>query len=233
MAYSTKSELQPKKAAWHYYLGPGLLYAGAAVGVSHLVQSTRAGAEYGWWPLWAIIFIHLAKYPFFKMGPQYAMRTGQSLVQGYFNLGWWAVALFLLFTIGTMWAIIAAVTSVTAGIAAFVFGLTANAATISTFILIIGAAMLLIGKYRWLDRVMTFIVLVLTISTVVAFAMAVGNAPENYITTLQPVLGGASLIMLVDLWVGCQPRSFFPFGIRCGLWKKINLQKEFLYTAEA
>ncbi len=24
-------------------LGPGLLYAGAAVGVSHLVQSTRAG----------------------------------------------------------------------------------------------------------------------------------------------------------------------------------------------
>lgn len=26
--------------------GPGLLYAGAAVGVSHLVQSTRAGAEF-------------------------------------------------------------------------------------------------------------------------------------------------------------------------------------------
>ena len=28
-------------------LGPGLLMAGAAVGVSHLVQSTRAGAVYG------------------------------------------------------------------------------------------------------------------------------------------------------------------------------------------
>jgi len=26
-------------------LGPGLLFAGAAVGVSHLVQSTRAGAD--------------------------------------------------------------------------------------------------------------------------------------------------------------------------------------------
>ncbi len=26
-------------------LGPGLLYAGAAVGVSHLVQSTRAGVS--------------------------------------------------------------------------------------------------------------------------------------------------------------------------------------------
>jgi len=28
-------------------LGPGLLYAGAAIGVSHLVQSTRAGAGFG------------------------------------------------------------------------------------------------------------------------------------------------------------------------------------------
>ena len=28
-------------------LGPGLLFVGAAIGVSHLVQSTRAGAEFG------------------------------------------------------------------------------------------------------------------------------------------------------------------------------------------
>ena len=28
-------------------LGPGLLFAGAAIGVSHLVQSTRAGADFG------------------------------------------------------------------------------------------------------------------------------------------------------------------------------------------
>ena len=27
-------------------LGPGILYAGAAIGASHLVQSTRAGANY-------------------------------------------------------------------------------------------------------------------------------------------------------------------------------------------
>ncbi len=33
-------------------LGPGLLYAGAAIGVSHLVQSTRAGAEYEFGLIW-------------------------------------------------------------------------------------------------------------------------------------------------------------------------------------
>ena len=33
---------------WTKKLGPGLLFAGAAIGVSHLVQSTRAGADFGW-----------------------------------------------------------------------------------------------------------------------------------------------------------------------------------------
>ena len=35
-------------------LGPGLLFAGAAIGVSHLVQSTRAGAEFGFGLIWAL-----------------------------------------------------------------------------------------------------------------------------------------------------------------------------------
>ena len=30
-------------------LGPGLMWAGAAVGVSHLIQSTRAGANFGFY----------------------------------------------------------------------------------------------------------------------------------------------------------------------------------------
>ena len=45
-------------------LGPGLLFAGAAIGVSHLVQSTRAGADFGWGLVWAPLLINLFKYPF-------------------------------------------------------------------------------------------------------------------------------------------------------------------------
>ena len=46
-------------------LGPGLLFAGAAIGVSHLVQSTRAGADFGFSLLWALILSNIIKYPFF------------------------------------------------------------------------------------------------------------------------------------------------------------------------
>ena len=40
-------------------LGQGLLFAGAAIGVSHLVQSTRAGADFGFGLIWALILLSL------------------------------------------------------------------------------------------------------------------------------------------------------------------------------
>ena len=68
-------------------LGPGLLFAGAAIGVSHLIQSTRAGADFGFGLLWALFLINCIKYPFFQFGPRYAQATGESLLDGYNKLG--------------------------------------------------------------------------------------------------------------------------------------------------
>ena len=56
-------------------LGPGLLWAGAAIGVSHIVQSTRAGANFGFYLAAILIFSHFIKYPFFEFGPRYASAT--------------------------------------------------------------------------------------------------------------------------------------------------------------
>jgi Mn2+/Fe2+ NRAMP family transporter len=51
-------------------LGPGLLFASTAIGVSHLVQSTRAGASYSYALLWAIVVANLLKYPAFEAAPR-------------------------------------------------------------------------------------------------------------------------------------------------------------------
>ena len=40
-------------------LGPGLLWAGAAIGVSHLVQSTRAGAGFGFALVWVVVLANV------------------------------------------------------------------------------------------------------------------------------------------------------------------------------
>lgn len=51
-------------------LGPGLVWAGAAIGVSHLVQSTRAGASFGLGLIGVVVFANIYKYPAFSFGPR-------------------------------------------------------------------------------------------------------------------------------------------------------------------
>ena len=98
-------------------LGPGLLFAGAAIGVSHLVQSTRAGADFGMGLLWALILVNIFKYPFFQYGPRYATATGESLLDGYYKLGKGILIAYAIITLATMFTIQTAVTIVTAGLA--------------------------------------------------------------------------------------------------------------------
>ncbi len=98
-----------------WQLGSGLLFAGAAVGVSHLVRSTRAGASYGFEPIWILIIGNALKYPFMEFAPRYANPTGKSMIDGYRNIGKWALILYLVLTMATMFAIQAAVTIVISG----------------------------------------------------------------------------------------------------------------------
>ncbi|SFU62343.1 Mn2+ and Fe2+ transporters of the NRAMP family [Pustulibacterium marinum] len=159
-------------------LGPGLLFAGAAIGVSHLVQSTRAGAEFGFGLIWALLLVNLFKYPFFKFAPQYAMATGESVLHGYKKLGTWVLWIYFILNIATMFTIQTAVTIVTAGLAANLFGITANPVIWSVIISIICVAILIIGKYKLLDTLMKIIVSTLTISTIVALCIAFFNTEE-------------------------------------------------------
>ena len=134
-------------------LGPGLLFAGAAVGVSHLVQSTRAGADFGFGLLWALLIAALFKYPFFQFGPRYAAATGETLLDGYKKLGKGILVVSYSISFVTMFIIQAAVTIVTAGLAVNLFGLF-DMATWSILITILSISLLLIGKYKLLDSLM-------------------------------------------------------------------------------
>jgi Mn2+/Fe2+ NRAMP family transporter len=165
-------------------LGPGLLFAGAAIGVSHLVQSTRAGAVYGFGLLLVIIVANIVKYPAFSFGPHYAAATGTSLLEGYRRQGRWALVLYTLLTLSTMFTVLAAVTVVTAGLAKALLlavvavvpaGLARVLLVLDTSIVVVSATVMAVcmvilvaGKYHWLDRIMKIVVAALTVLTVVA-----------------------------------------------------------------
>ena len=70
-------------------LGPGIVWAATSIGVSHIVQSTRAGADFGFALLGFILLAHVVKYPFFLFGPKYSGLTGKSLLDGYRSVGKW------------------------------------------------------------------------------------------------------------------------------------------------
>ena len=154
--------------------GPGLLYAGAAIGVSHLVQSTSAGAQFGWIMVVAVLLANLLKFPFFEFGPRYATVTGTSLLSGYKALGGWALGIFIVLTLLTMFSIQAAVTVVTAGLVKYSFGMTETPDwVVSAGILGICLVLLGFGKYRLLDGLMKVIIVLLSLTTILAVIFAV------------------------------------------------------------
>lgn len=162
-------------------LGPGLLYAGAAIGVSHLVQSTRAGAGFGFDLIWILILVNFIKYPFFEFAPRYANATGESLIQGYRKLGKWAIIAFAVLTVATMFSIQAAVTIVTAGLVANTLNLSMDAVLLSAIILTVTVIILIIGKFSALDKLIKLVIVILALSTITAviYAMGAGYHPEE------------------------------------------------------
>jgi Mn2+/Fe2+ NRAMP family transporter len=177
-------------------LGPGLLFAGAAIGVSHLVQSTRAGADFGWGLLWALILVNLFKYPFFQYGPRFASATNKSLLDGYLNLGKGFLRIYFLLNIGTMFTIQTAVTIVTAGLASQIFGISDNLVYWSVAITLLCTLILWLGKYATLDRIVKWIILTLTISTVIAVCLA-SFKNTNTIDFVQILPSEANILFLI------------------------------------
>ena len=185
-------------------LGPGLLFAGASIGVSHLVQSTRAGAEFGFGLLWALLIIHVFKYPFFQYGPRYAAATGETLLEGYQKIGKWVLPVYFLINFATMFTIQAAVTVVTAGLASQLFGISENPVLWSFVILLISIIFLAIGRYKLLDKVMKFIIILLAISTVTAVIIALNNSTYTF-DVIQIIPSGSVEITFLIAFLGWMP----------------------------
>lgn len=156
--------------------------AGAAIGVSHVVQSTRAGAQFGLSLLWLVVVVNLLKYPFFEYGHRYTAATGETLLQGYRKLGPGYLWTFLVLNFIAAVISIAGVTLVTAVLLPDVLGGGLNLEVKAAVLLLFCVGLVALGQYRWLDGTIKTMMTVLFLATVVACAAAVfgvvGAAPE-------------------------------------------------------
>jgi Mn2+/Fe2+ NRAMP family transporter len=207
-------------------IGPGILMAGAAIGVSHLVQATRAAADYGFSLWWVLLLACLTKYPFLEYGPRYAAATGEHLITGYHKLGKGAIEFFSLITLGTMFIIQAAVTIVTAGLAEQLFGFGWNTVTWSTVIFGFCIALLLIGRYPALDKSMKVIIALLTFLTLLAVILAFGAGSLGKATSIKPpsYLHTAGLAFIIAFM------GWMPIPLDASVWQSIWSRERYKQT---
>ena len=183
-------------------IGPGLLFASSAIGTSHLVLSTRAGATHGMVYFWIILIALILKYPFYEIGPRYASATGHSLVKGYKDQGIWAVLLFMFVITISMFAVVGAIGAVSAGLLATMFGVQIVPVPILAGI-IIGASILLLlfGGYKGLDSLIKIISIILLVTVLIAFLAVLMKGPASPTVDFQapPLFEGAGLALFISL----------------------------------
>jgi len=185
-------------------IGPGILFAGAAIGGSHLVQSTRAGASHGFDLVVIVLLVLLCKYPFFEFAHRYTVATGESLLQGYLRLGRPALWLFFVIALGASFVNVAAVTLVTASLAGVLFGITAPIVVTSLLVLAVVGAILVLGRYRSLDLLMKVMVVVLGVLTLTAVAVALVHGPAGDPDYTRPAIwsvAGVSFLLALMGWM--------------------------------
>ncbi|NIY93483.1 Nramp family divalent metal transporter [Vibrio diazotrophicus] len=157
-------------------LGPGIMMAAAAVGGSHLVASTKAGAIYGWQLAILILLVNLFKYPFFKAGVQYTMGTGESLVEGYAKLGKPYLWVFTILAVFSSVVNTAALLMFSASLLSYFVPFDLSLPVLCSIILVTCLVILFAGHYKALDTLSKVIMAVLTIATLLAVVIAATNS---------------------------------------------------------
>ena len=184
--------------------GPAMMMAATAVGVSHLVYSTQAGANYGFSLAGLIILIVVLKYPAFRFAVDYASATEQSLVTAYSKiskiaLAWLAVGFFVDMFIAT-----GALSLVTAGLIISVFKIPLSGPQVAVGLMVITAVVLLNGQYAKAEKLVKVLVLTFSVLAIAATLFALpmlGSDSRAVLATLTPDRSLAIFVIAMAGWM--------------------------------
>jgi Mn2+/Fe2+ NRAMP family transporter len=205
-------------------LGPGIMMATAAVGGSHLVASTKAGAIFGWQLALLILLVNFLKYPFFRAGVTYTMGTGQSLIAGYGQMGKGYLWLFTLLTAISAVINTAALTIFSASLLGIFLPFDLSLSVLSAIVIIACLAILLRGHFNALEGLAKIIMGVLTVTTLIAVVVAANQVqavPADFNSPSPWTIASIGFIVITMGWMPA------PIEISCltSLWLKRQRQE--------
>ncbi len=190
-------------------IGPGLLFASMAIGTSHLVMSTKAGAQYGWVMVIPIIIANVLKYPFFEFGVRYTNATNKTLIEGYLNRGKGYLVFYALITFISTFTILAALYIVTSGLLINLLKISSIPIPIialSLFIFI--SFLLIIGKYSFLEKSLKIIVTILLFAVLATTILVInkGQVAQVFNYKPSPIFNETGILFLIGL-MGWMPTT--------------------------
>ncbi len=207
-------------------LGPGIMFAGTCIGGSHLVQSTRAGADYGFQLLILILLANLVKYPFFEFASRYTNATGKNILQGYRELGKFPIIIYGFITLISMFIVTGAIFMITAGLMANLFHSDAGIWVWTLGLASIVLILLLMGEFSVLDQALKVIGVVLVISVLGATFFVLKNGTPATVEGFREVspynLAGLTFIVPLMGWM--------PMGVDMSAWHSIWTQERIKQT---
>ncbi|MEX0827948.1 MAG: divalent metal cation transporter [Haliea sp.] len=188
-------------------IGPGMLFAASCVGTSHLVQSTRAGADYGFALWWVILLACIIKYPTFYFGSAYAAVTGESLIDSYQRQGRWAIGVFTLELLVTMFIATSAVALITGGLVNSILGLEIDAIPMTGIMLMVSSLLLITGKYHFFERITTLLVVLFTGLILLAVLLAAPKLNMQTADFMPPAELDLKTILFIIAFAGWMPTA--------------------------
>ena len=202
---------------WQKVLGPGILFASTAIGVSHLVQSTQAGANFGFTLLWAVVIANVLKFPFFEFASRYANVKNESILHAYWDLNKFWLYAYLAITFISMFFVSGAVGIVTYGFMENLLGL--NELTgikhFTLFLLFfVTTAILWIGRFSTLNKLIKFLGIVLLFTTCIAFVVALVKGKQGHLDLL-PTISTEAIAFILPLM------GWMPTAVDLSVWNSI------------
>ncbi|WP_252736125.1 NRAMP family divalent metal transporter [Aestuariibacter sp. A3R04] len=178
--------------------------ATAAIGGSHLVASTQAGAQFGWQLVLLVFLVNVLKYPFFRAGVSYTMSTGETLQHGYLVLG--KGYLLLALALNALASVVnaAALLMFAASLLGYFFPFQLAIPVLSTLVLSAILFILIAGHYSALDKVAKIIMITLVVATVSAAVVAWQNgavAPPDYVSPSPWTMATVGFLVVTMGWM--------------------------------
>tara|TARA_B110000977_G_scaffold197754_1_gene281084 strand:- start:160 stop:1365 length:1206 start_codon:yes stop_codon:yes gene_type:complete len=195
-----------------------------SIGTSHLVLSTKAGAQYGWIMIFPILLANVLKYPFFEFGIRYTHTFKKSLLEGYADMGKKYLWGYTLITIVSALTLLAALYIVTAGLLKQLFPWLYFTDTVVALCLFIGiSTVLILGRYKILEGIVKILLALLTVALIITTTTVLFKGPIESVPhfTSQPIFSEIGLLFMIGLM------GWMPTAVEASSWVSLwRLEKD-------